>query len=201
MKLLEAILGAKNKLKVVRFLSQHKEWEFNITELSNDLKINKGILSRLISQLEKDNIIKVKRKGKIKLFALNRENAFIEEIIVPLFEEETAFFPKQLQKLVEKIKSKDVLSIAVYGSVAGKEATLTSDIDVLIVVNKKSFSLEEKINKAREEFLSKDLLLAVDIMTKKELKALFRRKEPLIQSILKNHSLLYGKGLNEAVAK
>jgi len=198
MQLIENILGKKNNIKVLRHLIKHKNWQFNITELAKDSYINKGALSRLIGNLEKENIIKVSKKGKIKLFSINKENLFIKNIIIPLFEKEDIFYYEILDKFVKKIK-KDVISIIAYGSVVSKEIKLTSDIDVLVIINKKNEILENKINKLKEEFLDNDLLLRVDLINIKELRKLHKTKEPFMVSLIKNHKILYGKSLMEMV--
>lgn len=195
MQLLESILGTKNNIKVVRALVKHKDWEFNITELARDIDINKGILSRLIENLEKENIIIVKRKGKIKLFGINKKNEFIKNVIIPLFEKEENFFDLFLKNIIKKIKHKNIISIALYGSVAIGKAKLTSDVDILVVVSKKTKELEYKLNKLREDFLDKDILLRIDLMSLNEWKRLKRIKEPLIKNILKNHKILWGEKL------
>jgi len=175
MQLLESIFGAKNKIKVLRHLAKHKNWEFNISELSKDIGLNKGVLSRLVKKLEAENAISVKRKGKIKLFSINKANLFIQQTIIPLFEKEEDFFDVQLKKIIPKLKDKHIISI-------------------------KSRKLEEKTNKAKEEFLKKDLLLRIDLMSLQEFKKMYKLKEPIIRTIWKNHKILYGKKLNEVAA-
>ena len=198
MQLIEKIIGKKNNIKILRHLTKHKGWQFNITELAKDTQINKGILSRLINDLEKENIIKVHRKGKIKLFSINKENLFIKEVIMPVFEKEDKFYYNTLDKLVKKIK-KNVISIIAYGSVVSGKIKLTSDIDVLVIVNKKEKILEEKINKIQKEFLENDLLLRVDLISISELKKIYKTKEPFIKSLIKNHKILYGKSLMDVI--
>lgn len=198
MQLIERILGKKNNIRVLRHLIKHKNWQFNITELAKDIYINKGVLSRLIDDLEKENIIKVNKKGKIKLFSINKENLFIKKIIIPIFEKEDIFYYDILDKFVKKIK-KDVISIIGYGSVISKEIKLTSDIDVLVIIDKKNKILEDKINKLKKEFLDNDLLLRVDLINIKELGKLYKTKEPFMKSLIKNHKVLYGKSLMEMV--
>ncbi|MBL7100900.1 MAG: hypothetical protein ISS23_03020, partial [Nanoarchaeota archaeon] len=105
------ILGTKNNIKVIRFLVRHENWEFNISEFSKDTKINKGVLSRLIKKLEKENVIRVNRKGKISLFKLNKDNLFIKNVLIQLFEKEETFFKEHLKNRLTKLKEKDVLSI------------------------------------------------------------------------------------------
>lgn len=195
MQLLEPILGKRNNLKALRYLALHKDWQFNITELAKDVSLNKGILSRLVEELERENIIKVMRKGKIKLFSINKENLFIKEIIIPLFEKEAEFPYKILEGLVEKVKDK-TKSIILYGSFAKGNANLKSDVDLLIITDEK---LEKESERFKEEFLKKDLLLRIDLMSEKELKRLYKLKEPFIISVLKNHKRLYGKSLMEMI--
>ena len=198
MQLIEIILGKKNNIKVLRHLIKHKDWQFNITELAKDTNINKGILSRLIDNLEKENIIKINRKGKIKLFSVNKENLFIKEVIMPIFEKEDTFYYSALDKFVKKIKN-DVVSIIAYGSVVSGEIKLTSDIDILVIINKKNKILEKKINELKKEFLDNDLLLRVDLININELRKLYKTKEPFIKTLIKNHKILYGKQLIEMI--
>jgi predicted nucleotidyltransferase len=198
MQLIEQILGKKNNVKVLRHLIKHKDWQFNITEMAKDTGINKGVLSRLISELGKENIIKVNSKGKIKLFSVNKENLFIKEVIVPLFEKEDKFYYETLKRFVQKIKDATI-SIILYGSVASGKARLTSDIDVLVIVNKKDIILEDRINKIKEEFLKNDLLLRVDVLTLNELKKIYNNEEPFVKSIIKNNKTLHGKNFLDLV--
>jgi len=198
MQLIENILGKKNNIKVLRHLIKHKNWQFNITELAKDIYINKGVLSRLIDDLEKENVIRVSKKGKIKLFSINKENLFIKKTIIPLFEKEDIFYYEILDKFVKKIKE-NAISVIAYGSVVSKEIKLTSDIDILVIIDKKNKILEDKINKLKEEFLDNDLLLRVDLINIKELRKLYKIKEPFMVSLIKNHKTLYGKPLMEMV--
>ena len=191
------ILGTKNNINVIRFLVRHKDWEFNISELSKDTKINKGALSRIIKKLEKENVIRLNRKGRILLFKINKDNLFIKNVIIPLFEKEEAFFKEYLKNKLTKLKEKDVLSIILYGSYASGEATLTSDIDLMVVVKNKTNSLINKSNKLKNELLEKDILLRIDIISLKEFKKLYKLKEPLFKSIEQNHKILHGKKIGE----
>ena len=199
MQLLEQTFGSKNSIKVLRQLAKHENWEFNITELARDVNINKGVLSRLIKKLNENNIIKVNQKGKIMLFKINKENTLIKNLIIPAFKIEDKLFDEFIKPRILKLKSKDLLSIILYGSYAKEDFKLTSDLDLLIIIKNKNDQLENEINELKREFLDQDLLVRVDLMTLKEFKRLYKLKEPLIISIEKNHKILYGYNFNDLI--
>lgn len=191
------ILGTKNNIKVIRTLVRHKDWEFNISEFSKDTKLNKGVLSRIVKKLEKENVIKVNRKGKILLFKLNKDNLFIKNIIISLFEKEQTFFKEHLKNKLINLKEENVLSIILYGSYASGEANLTSDIDIMVVIKNKTNSLINKSDNLKNELLKEDFLLRIDIINLSEFKKLYKLKEPLLKSIEKNHQIIHGKKIEE----
>jgi predicted transcriptional regulator len=83
---LEEVFGGKNKIKLLRFLAKNKDWQFNLSEISKKIKVDKGSISKLIKDLEKNHFIKVKRSGKLLLFKLDFDNESISKLIVPIFE-------------------------------------------------------------------------------------------------------------------
>ena len=85
---LESILGSRNKIKLIRFLSRSDEWQFNLASIAKEIKTDKGALSRLVKELEDSDILEVKRSGKLLLFRLNQKNKIISKLIIPLFEKE-----------------------------------------------------------------------------------------------------------------
>ena len=199
MQLLEQTFGSKNSIKVLRQLAKHENWEFNITELARDVNINKGVLSRLIKKLNENNIIKVNQKGKIMLFKINKENTLIKNLIIPAFKIEDKLFDEFIKPRILKLKSKNILSMILYGSYAKEDFKLTSDLDLLIIIKNKNDQLENEINELKRGFLEEDLLVRVDIMTLREFKHLYKLKEPLIISIEKDHKILYGYNFNDLI--
>jgi len=85
---LEEVIGSRNKIKILRFLSQNRDWQFNLSEISKKAGLDKGALSRLVKSLEKAGAIEVKRSGKLLLFRLNEGNKAIAKYVIPLFAKE-----------------------------------------------------------------------------------------------------------------
>jgi DNA-binding MarR family transcriptional regulator len=85
---LERIIGSKNKIRLIRFLSKNKGWQFNLSEISKKTFVDKGALSRLIKEFESNKIFEVKRSGKLLLFKLDEKNKLVSNLIVPFFEKE-----------------------------------------------------------------------------------------------------------------
>jgi len=199
MQLIECVLGKRNNIKILRYLIKHKNWEFNITELSKDIGINKGVLSRIIKDLEKNNIIKINRKGKIILFKINKENILIKEVIMPLFELEENFFDLHIKTNILKIKNKNIISMILYGSYAREDFKIVSDIDLMVVVKKRDKKIIEGFENLKKIFLDSDLVLNADIIVFNDFKRLYKIKEPLLISMEKNHKIIFGKGFNEMI--
>jgi len=197
MQLIENLLGSKTKIKVLRKFVQNRDWTFNLTELSKDLDINKGNLSRVLGDFEKEKIVSVVRKGRIKLFKLDLNDKFVKDLLIPLFELEERIF----QSVEERLKIIDAESTVLYGSFARKEARPCSDIDVMVLVRDKKDvgRMAKKVEKLSEEFLEENLILFVDVMTVSEFKKLYERDEPLIKKIVKEGKVLSGKDTLEVI--
>lgn len=84
----ESILGSKNKIKLLRWLVANNGWQFNLARISNEINIHKGSISKIISEFELNNILNVRRNGKLLLLKLNEENEITSELIIPFFKRE-----------------------------------------------------------------------------------------------------------------
>ena len=196
MQLLEQLLGSKNNIRILRYLVKYQDWEFNISELSRDINMNKGVLSRLVRKLKENNLIKINQKGKIVLFKLNKDNIIIKNLLIPIFKIENNLFNDFIKPKILGLKSRKVLSIILYGSYSKNEFNLVSDLDILLIVKNKNNKLEDQVSEIKKGFLQEDLLVRIDIMTLKEFKRSYKMKESFIISIEKNHKILYGNNFN-----
>jgi DNA-binding MarR family transcriptional regulator len=83
---LEAVLGSRSKIKLLRFLAKNNDWQFNLAEISKSTGVDKGALSRLIKEFETKKILDVKRSGKLLLFKLSKNK--LSDFITQFFEKE-----------------------------------------------------------------------------------------------------------------
>lgn len=201
MQLIENLFASKGRIKVLKKMARHMGWWFNITELSRDMGTNKGAISKIVGVLEKENLLIVNRKGKIKMFMLNEKNIFVNKFLLPIFKIEEELFRSMKKSIVKSFPEGVVSSILIYGSYAKGIERLESDIDVMAVA--KSKSSEEKCRglseKISQEFLEMGVLLRVDVIGESELKKLYLQREPAITSLVETGVVLKGKSLEEMI--
>lgn len=63
----------------------NKDWQFNLSEIARKIKVDKGALSRLVKEFEKQKVLEVKRSGKLVLFRIDERNKMISSQVMGLF--------------------------------------------------------------------------------------------------------------------
>ncbi len=195
--LLDNIIDSKNKIAIVRELSNHEDWEYSIGELAKETGIHRVRVSSTIKYLADAGVIKIKTKGKTRLISINKENYLVKTIIIDLFEKEKNLVIDVTNGIAKNIKEKTILSVILFGSAVKDDFRFNSDIDLMIIYNKKIN--DKKIEKVIEEYNKKGLLISYDILDIKEFKKLFKEKEPSIVTLIKDNKTLYGKKVLELI--
>ncbi|RLB76883.1 MAG: hypothetical protein DRH15_12010 [Deltaproteobacteria bacterium] len=142
-------IATKNTIKILRFLTTKPYLSFGLTELSEDLKISKSNILRILTVLREGNLIIEQKSGKKKLFRINSEMSIIK-ILWNLFMSERRYnlptnFKNVIDLFYEQVKN-DVELFILFGSVAQGLATEKSDVDICVVSGK-------EINAGRFDFL------------------------------------------------
>jgi len=164
----------------------------SITEVSKELKISKSVAFKIINSLRDENILVSFTKGKRKVYKLNEENYFVKELIKKIFELEEQVVGEVKNLIVKKSKQIKTLSVILYGSFLTPKFDFKSDIDLMIIVKNKN-EVKKGIERITKFFADKGLTLFVDVIELSEFKKLYKIKEPLITSIIKNGVTLEGK--------
>jgi len=71
---LENILGTKSRITILRHLCEHSNSDFSVSELAEATGEDKSLVSRLVSSLEKEKIISVRKRRNLKLCQINMSN-------------------------------------------------------------------------------------------------------------------------------
>jgi predicted nucleotidyltransferase len=182
----ENFLGNKTAWKILRVLSEAPGRGTTRSEIKEITKAGNFALSESLKSLVTYKILLKKKLGKKEIYWLNTANPVVQEII-KLFEMERTelknlqpskviFLAKILDVIVEKISPESVI---LFGSHAKGTATEESDFDLCVIVRKK-----EKMQRIVLASLPENV--QIHIFEKKEFEKLKRKKDPLIEEILRD---------------
>lgn len=188
--LLEDIFQEMYAIPILRYIYLAKEG-CNISEVSRNLKITKSVVFRTLSRLEEKNILISFSKGRWKIFKINYGNFFVKKTVQGLFEMENSIIDEVKKEMTEKFKSRNFLSVILYGSFGTPRFNFSSDIDLMVISDKKEAAKEtEKITKL---FFEKGIIVFADVLPLKEFESLYKIKEPLIKKVIETGTVLSGK--------
>jgi predicted nucleotidyltransferase len=190
--LAETLLGSKVKIKVLRTLWKYEEKEFTIRELAKFLRISHTGIKKVLDELEKTNVVKLRTLGKSHAFKLNA-NSYAARIVEDVFEKEAKALSELQEMLRKGVTSSWVTSAALFGSVAKAEETPLSDIDLFIVTENRK-KVEEIIAELQKDVSEKfGNSISAYYVSKQDLKN--KRRDSPIKQVLQDHLLICGKPL------
>ena len=150
----ENLLGSKAKVKILRVLSEART-AYSLKNLRDETELSLSITHKAAEDLAEEGILlKIKGTRKERLYRLNTDSPFASSVF-ELFKTEKTRQRKEivllhiwsiLEDIVSKIKEKSNF-IVLFGSQARGDATLNSDIDLLIIPKK---SQDEILDSIRE---------------------------------------------------
>jgi len=190
--LVEMLLGSKVKVKVLRTLWRYREKEFTIRELAKFLGISHTGIKKVIDELEKTNVLRVRTVGRSYAFRLNMRS-YAANIVGKTFGMERGALSALRDAIRKKLESRFVTSAALYGSVVEGKEVPRSDIDLLIITDQRE-KVEEIVaelqNDVSERFGNS---ISAYYISEEDLRK--KRREPPIKQALQNHVLICGKPL------
>lgn len=192
----ENILGSKAKVKILRVLSEVRT-AYSLKSLVEETGLSLSITHKAAEELAEEGVLtKIKGTRKERLYKFNAESGFASAIF-ELFKTEKTKQRRDvillrtwniLENVLTKIKSRINLMI-LFGSQVRGEATLKSDIDILIIPKDKVDI--EKIKKI-------DKKINPMFTNIESFKADMKNKTPLCNSLKKDSIILFiRKGIKE----
>ena len=201
---LDDILGSPSKVRVLRFLCR-KGGEWSGRRLAAELSMNPVTAHRALRELREVTLLDLRKTGNGFGYSLRDSHYLARGLLRPLFDEEAQALGHLAGLLREKIAKglrPEVVSAALYGSVARREEKPASDIDLIVLV--RSAGAKRRVQEALEgdwEAFSAEFgnSLAVYVNTVSEARNKRRSRLPLLENILRDHRLIWGKPLEEAL--
>lgn len=106
---------------------------------------------------------------------------------------EQNLFSDMISSLKIGLKSKEIISAVVFGSMSRGEEKAGSDLDLFVVSDNHDKAIETVSVVAEDTFLKFHRKISHIVFTRKQIKS--KRNSGLVRSILKDHILVTGMGL------
>jgi hypothetical protein len=142
---LQEIFAAPSHIAILRVLNQLTQG-ISGRETARRSGMNDRTCRLSLLRLEQSNLVENLGTGKTKLFRLNRNHYFNQRALSSLFTIENEYLLSLIETLKQDLRGNCVWA-CIYGSVANKTDSETSDLDVLIVADDegKVIFIEDKV--------------------------------------------------------
>jgi len=201
---LDEILKHGSKIKILRFLFTERD-EHTGRRIARGINMSASSTHKTLQKMKSEGLIASRRKGNAVLYKLRENNYIVKTLLGPLFKKERSIYDDIILFIKKNLFSerKEIVSIAVFGSVARGEETSSSDIDLLIIANDKhgkakiDNTMDSLSIKIAEKF---GAVISPYVLTRAEIKKKFAKKQAIIRSILDNNRLIYGEPVERILA-
>ncbi|MBI2146574.1 nucleotidyltransferase domain-containing protein [Candidatus Woesearchaeota archaeon] len=190
--ILSFVLSSENRKKIVQTLLEYPRRQWSCSALEDITRLSHPTVFRTLQGLVYFGLLKsLKINRKDLLYQLVKDSLWIPELEKILYIEKITA-AKIAVAFVRSVKSLPIKSIVLYGSAVKGNMATTSDIDILIIIDKKSSEVETKIFDRAGELSSKfNRTISPTIMTLREINQ--EKKKQFIVSVRENMEVLYGK--------
>lgn len=193
----EEALGSPVKIRLLRVLKKPGSGFMTIRQLGRLTSFNPVTLSRALQSLRALGLVDYVQAGRAQLWRL--VPGYAHYVLSPLLEAVSAVpsLPNALRERIAQVDQKglippEVREMILYGSAATEEATVGSDVDLCVLLERtpRSLKVEEFFDRLRQEFFE-TFGMRVSILPVE------RRRFPLLKEPLKtnirNGVVLYEK--------
>lgn len=201
---LDTILNQGSKLKILRMLYLQKG-EHTGREIARSIRMSPSVVSGALHELCGEGLISIRTVGRAHLYGLIEDNQLIKKSLGPLFEGEKSILGDIISTIGRGLSpaQEEIVSLALFGSVAGGDEKPGSDIDVLVVTRTSQGKARvEKLLEATDPVIMGRFRTALShyIKTRSEIRAAYRDQKPMIRSILTRHRLISGEPLERVIS-
>lgn len=156
---------------------------------------------KALSYLEDLGVVNRIRGGRDHIFSFNRENLIVRKGILPLLESEFSYRESLLKDISAKLKRHSQGGY-LFGSVARKEETISSDLDICIIYNSiaNKSSLEDLVSQLKPELYKRySVNIAPYYISELEFVRRAKKNKPPLPDIINDGIILFGKQIKQLV--
>ncbi len=167
--------------KLLSYFFTNPESRLYLREIASIISADPGNLSKELSRLEKEGIFLAEHRGNQKHFFINKDYPLYNELKSIIFK--TLGVKGTLEKLLRSLKG--VRYAFIYGSYAKSKENASSDIDLMLIIDKSIFNETPFLERVHE--LSRRLLREINYSyyPKKEWLNKIKERDSFILNILK----------------
>jgi predicted nucleotidyltransferase len=191
-------------IKIMQLFYRDKNIRLHLREMARQTRLHEPSITRFLKNLEKENILKSEKEANLKKYFINKskETYFMFEFFdIEKYNKLPRIRKEAIYCYLNKLEEKPIFVI-IFGSTAKETYSEDSDVDILLILNKKI-----KVDEAEKEV---DALTAVKISTfqmtyEDFLEELKLKNDKVVQSALItgypliNHILFYEVICNERI--
>jgi predicted nucleotidyltransferase len=195
-KVLDNIFSSQGTVKVLRVL-KNSVVGLSGRQIASLAGITHQAAHNSLANLESLKIVNRVIGGSSHLFTLNRNNFITKNVIESVFNSESDYRDR-IFSTIKKALSKHSVSSIIFGSVARKEETEESDLDLCIIHNKDKKVLEEYVHRLQDNLYKEfGVTLAPFYISSREFSKRAATKKPPVNEILKEGILISGKSIRD----
>lgn len=131
----------KQYWNILNVFYKNKNKPTHLRELSRTINLKEGSLSRHLNTLLKEKILTYEEEGNLKKFKIKNKNQIFPIFDIQKFENLPDIRKSSVKFYIKQLKNKPIL-IILFGSTAKETHTAESDIDLLVIFNKKTNNVE-----------------------------------------------------------
>jgi len=189
---LDIVLSVPSHISILRVLKDVKEG-LSGREIARRAGLNHQTTAASLARLENRGVIRRLGAGRNQLFRLNRDNVLVNKVLLPMLAGEQKQFILMQENLAEVVAG-HCLSAVIFGSVAREEETPDSDLDIMLIVGKKTVSMQEITRKLVQTGMeSWGVRVSPIMLTRAELIQRVKRNDELVYSVLNEGIVLWGQ--------
>ena len=139
------ILSSENRKKIVLTLFDYPLRQWSCTTIEETTKLSHSTVFRTVSGLRDFGVLRTtKINNKNIMYELCRESPMTKTLQNAIKSQHHSI-GEAARSFVEKIKTKKIFCVLLYGSVVSGDIRPESDIDILVLIHKHDTALEKQI--------------------------------------------------------